>query len=506
MTSMADHVSQLPSSRWGITAHPSGRTDEDQASAATRLFTWCEQLVGIDGAVIHMAAEPGLQVTWVAEGRALPAEAEVIDQNDPGPVARAFRHAVTQVVSRDVDLAAATVASFGWKSALCVPLMMESRVIGVFSAGWRSPVPVSRDAQLVLEAAASMTGAVFNRLGLIRDLNREQQRLRSVLEGLPVAASILDLTGPRVRWRNIRAQRLFGDVNKPDALERTFGLHVDPTVDGTTTSADYIRSILSEDVVPGWTVTHSSSGQERVLAPTIARLDSESLVVIHTDVTREVHIDQERSRFVHMFSHHLRTPLTPILGYARLLAERTLDEATRTDAAREIESAVGEITTLVARLEQIAALKPVDPQSMGRYPLGDLINEAWSRLGEHHQADIRIEDSAATSAICSRDHVVEALGEIFTNAVTHGSPPVIVRVSTDGDTQIRISDAGEGIPAEWEDAIFAPFVSAKSGYLAPVAGHAGLGLNLARGLILATGGTLTSTNGEFTVRLPIAVK
>jgi signal transduction histidine kinase len=421
-------------------------------------------------------------------------------------VARAFRHAVTQVVSRDADLAAATIASFGWKSALCVPLMMEDRVIGVFTAGWRSPVPVSKDAQLVLEAAASMTGAVFNRLGLIRDLNREQQRLRSVLEGLPVAASILDLTGPRMRWRNIRAQRLFGDVNRPDALERTFGLHLDPTVEGTTTPTDYIRTLLFDDVAPGWTVTHSSSGQERVLAPTIARLDSESLVVIHTDVTREVHIDQERSRFVHMFSHHLRTPLTPVLGYARLLAEPTLDDATRTDAAREIESAVGEITALVARLEQIAALKPADPQSTGRHPIKELIEEAWGRLGKHHETDLHIDGSVRTSVVCSRDHVIEALGEIFTSAVTHGKPPVLVQISEGGDAQIRISDAGEGIPAEWEDAIFAPFVSAKSGYLAPDAGHAGLGSNLARGLILATGGTLTSTNGQFTVRLPMAAK
>jgi signal transduction histidine kinase len=503
---MADQMSQRPPSRRAIAAYQAGRTDDDQAGAAAKLFTWCEQLVGIDGAVIHMASESGLQVTWVAEGRAMPADAQVIERTNPGPVARAFRHAVTQVVASEVDLTAATIASFGWKSALCVPLMMEDRVIGVFTAGWRSPVPVSKDAQLVLEAAASMTGAVLNRLGLVQDLKREQQRLRSVLEGLPIAASILDIPGLRVRWRNVRAQRLFGDVNRSDALERTFGLHAGPTEIGTMTSADYIQSILLEDATPGWTVTDASSGQQRVLAPTIARLDSESLVVIHTDVTREVHIDQERSRFVHMFSHHLRTPLTPLLGYARLLAEPGLDDTTRTEAVRQIDLAVVEITALVSRLEQIAALKPVDPQSMGRHLISDLIEEAWGRLGKHHQTEIHMEGSAAIAVLCSRDHVVEALGEIFANAVTHGKPPVLVRISTGGDARIRISDAGEGIPAEWEDAIFAPFVSAKSGYLAPVAGHAGLGLNLARGLILATGGTLTYADGQFTVRLPVAAK
>ena len=506
MSSLPDHICQLPPSSWGIAAQPSGHTDDDQAGAAAKLFAWCEQLVGIDGAVIHMANELGLRVTWIAEGRGLPPEAQFIGRNDPGPVARAFRHAVTQVLSSNVDLTATTIASFGWKSAVCVPLMMEDRVIGVFTAGWRSPVPVSKDAQLVLEAAASMTGAVFNRLGFVQDLKREQQRLRSVLEELPVAASILDTAALRVRWRNIRAQRLFGDVNRSDALERTFGLHTDPRVIGAITPEDYVRSILDEDATPGWTVTHTESGQQRVLAPTIARLDSDSLVVIHTDVTREVHIDQERSRFVHMFSHHLRTPLTPLLGFARLLTEPNLDDTTKKEAVRQVETAVGEITALVSRLEQIAALKPVDPQTMGRHPIGDLISEAWSRLGEHRHTDLHIDGSVDISVVCSRDHVVEALNEIFTNAVTHGDPPVLVQISTDGDIAIRISDAGEGIPAEWEDAIFAPFVSAKSGYLAPVAGHAGLGLNLARGLILATGGTLMYSSGDFTVRLPATGK
>src|SRR5690606_31856857 len=152
-------------------------------------------------------------------------------------------------------------------------------------------------------------------------------------------------------------------------LGGAFGLHPAPSLKGSMPSADYIRSVLRGDTAPGWTVTQSSSGQQRVLSPTIARLDADSLVVIHTDVTREVHIDQERSRFVHMFSHHLRTPLTPLLGFARLLADPALDDSTRVEAVEELESAVGEITGLVARLEQIAALKPVDPQSLGRHPV-----------------------------------------------------------------------------------------------------------------------------------------
>ena len=44
-------------------------------------------------------------------------------------------------------------------------------------------------------------------------------------------------------------------------------------------------------------------------------------------------------------------------------------------------------------------------------------------------------------------------------------------------------------------------MSAEPGYIAPRADHAGLGLTLARALILATQGELSYSSGAFTIRL-----
>jgi signal transduction histidine kinase len=480
----------------------SGRlTDSDHSTFAAGLFDWSERLVGIDGASIHMRTENGLELTWAAEAGNIHPAARQLDEHGPGPIARASRTAVTQIASEDEDLQGPVLRAFGWKSAVCVPLILEARVVGVFSAGWRSPVPVSDDMRLILETAASMSVAVLYQIGLVQDLKREQERLRSVLEGLPVSASIIDIAGPRVRWRNKQARDYFGDINAGDALKVTLGEHPTAGDDRIGDHDRHYQSMLRGETPPDRIEVGTADGQHRILAPTIARLDNELAVVIHVDVTRDVHIDHERARFVRMVSHHLRTPLTPLLGFVQLMADPTLDQPTRTEAIQTIEHSVLEITHLVTRLEQINSLQPVDRQAMSQPTVGRLVHEAWTGIEGADDLQLEVYGATDTKVRCAPSHVVAAMREIFANAVSHGQPPISVSISLDTDVDIRISDHGEGIPAEWEQAIFAPFMSIEDGYIAPPADHPGLGLTLARALILATRGELSYSNGAFTIQL-----
>lgn len=477
--------------------------DDQRAAVAAGLFRWSERLVGIDGAAIHMRSGAELELTWAAESKRLPEDVLRLDETVAGPVTRALTSGSTQVATADEADTTPVMRAFGWKSAVCVPLIVDDGIIGVFSAGWRSRTPVSDDILLILEAAASMTAAALHRTALAHDLDRERRRLRDALEALPVAASIVDITGPRVRWRNKIARRYFGNVTDPDALEVMFQSR------GTKLTREdpstRYRSMLVDQNAPRHTIVEDSGGRQRILAPTIARLDDHSSVVIHVDVTRDVHIDEERSRFVRMVSHQLRTPLTPLLGFFQLMADDSLDPATRQEAVAVIETSVNEIIELVARLEHIATLQPVDIYAMSAVRPENLVREAWNLL--ETDAELRISDRSGDSrALCMQTYVVQALREMFANALTHGQAPVDVDLTADTAITVRISDHGEGIPVEWERAMFAPFMSAKDGYIAPAADHAGLGLTLARGLVLASHGELTYDNGAFSIRLKLATR
>lgn len=499
---MNQHSDHRPKRREPHAPTAAGKlTRIDPHTVAEELFTWSQRLVGVDGAIIHMATEEGLEATWIQEGGNLSPDDRVLPSDDPGPVARAHRYATTQIVAEEADRLSPVMRAFAWRSAVCVPLVVDEAVIGVFSAGWRAPFPVSDEVRLILEAAASLGASVLDRMGLLHHLKQEQQRLREVLESLPVAASIIEIDTLRVRWRNNRARQLLGDVNA-DRAHRSTGPDNMGLIDGSVVATpDARRSLLRGETRTGRVRLRTASGQWRVLAPTIAQIDQATSVVIHVDVTHDAHMDQERSRFVHMVSHQLRTPLTPLIGYTHLLADGELDDVTRDEAAAAMTSSVNHLSHLVSRLEQIASLRPIDPLGMGRHTIGHLISRAWEALGAVDDNLLLVTGPTERQALCAEDHVVGALTELFINALSHGLPPIDVSVSADTDVHVRISDAGDGIPPAWERAVFVPFLSAEEGFVAPNAGHVGLGLSLARGLILATGGELTYSDQAFWLRL-----
>ena len=482
----------------------SGLGDFDPRAVAAELFAWSEKLVGVDGAVIHLATPQGLEAASIKEGKPLTLDDRVIRINHPGPIARAQRFATTQIFSEETEPSAPIMSSFGWKSAVCVPLVVDEKVIGVFSAGWRAPFPVSTESRLVLEAAGSLGALVLDRMGLLFNLKSERRRLRQVLEGMPVAASIVEVDSLRVRWRNSEARRLLGDVTPDDDQHPVAGTRLGLVETSRIVTAEDLRALLGGDIDAGRVSLRTADGQERVLAPTVARIDHATSVVVHLDVTHEAHMDRERSRFVRMVSHQLRTPLTPLLGFTQLLASADLAPEVREEATAAVTASVTHLTHLVSRLEQIASLRPVEPHAMGRYSVDHLLRRAWDHLDDVGDEMLVVTGPATRAVQCAERHVVDALAELFANAVSHGAPPVNVKVTVGSDVHLQISDSGTGISSEWEKAVFAPFLSAGEGYLAPAEDHVGLGLSLARGLVLATEGELTYSDRAFWVRLKAA--
>jgi len=138
-------------------------------------------------------------------------------------------------------------------------------------------------------------------------------------------------------------------------------------------------------------------------------------------------------------------------------------------------------------------------------PVRGVVGDAISTVRRTEpKAEIVLDVPDDLVVAADRDRLAQALDNLLTNALRHGSPPVRVSAQTVGDSvEIRVSDQGQGVPEELRARLFDRFATGVS------KGGTGLGLFIVRELARAHGGEATyeppngqSLPGGFVVRIP----
>ncbi|MBD2490924.1 PAS domain S-box protein [Aulosira sp. FACHB-615] len=222
--------------------------------------------------------------------------------------------------------------------------------------------------------------------------------------------------------------------------------------------------------------------------------------------------------FLAIVSHELRSPLNPILGWAKLLKSRRLDAAKTTQALETIERNA----KLQARL--IDDLLDVSRILRGKLSLNictvDLVTCLEAALETVRLAaeskSIPLQTDFAVSALPvagDPNRLQQIIWNLLSNAVkfTPEGGRVEVRLETVGNSaQIQVTDTGKGISAEFLPFVFERFRQADE-VTTRKFGGLGLGLAIVRHLVELHGGSVQVTSpGEnlgatFTVQLPLIV-
>ncbi len=202
-----------------------------------------------------------------------------------------------------------------------------------------------------------------------------------------------------------------------------------------------------------------------------------------------------KSRFLATMSHELRTPLNSIIGFSgRLQKKATLTERERTQLDRvranglhllDLVNDILDLSKLESDTEISLELKQVD--------VAVLTEEVIGRIG----AGVPIHLEVVSARVVRADP--RRLSQIVTNLVTNAvkfSVDKPVHVTLD-DEALRVTDLGEGIPADRLDAIFHPFVQVDGSKSRRHQGT-GLGLSIAHRLCALQGFRLEveSVEGE----------
>jgi PAS domain S-box-containing protein len=366
-----------------------------------------------------------------------------------------------------------------------------------------------------------MAGSLRTMTDELREAAIDEARLRgrieAVLGGMGEALVAADVDG-NVTDFNAAAEDLFGtparDVRgRPVA---SLSLH--------GPKGDNLAMRLSEPPTAPWAsegVVTRADGAEVPVAISGSALrgaagELAGSVAVVRDVRREREVDRMKTEFLSNISHEMKTPLTPIKGYAQMLATRDLPADRARDFAAEIVSGARQLERVINQLVNFATmaagrLEP-HPEVVKPRAVLDQVAARWAeRVGDDHQVERKV--SRGTPDLLVDRRLLElSLDELLDNAVKY-SPDggrITITAASDGNGSVLVSvaDRGVGVPADRLDTIFGDFAQG-DGSATREFGGLGLGLPMVRHVAQAHGGELRVESVEgrgstFTLRLPAA--
>jgi len=228
--------------------------------------------------------------------------------------------------------------------------------------------------------------------------------------------------------------------------------------------------------------------------------------------------DQSKDAFIATIAHELRDPLVPLVNASAVLKMGAADTAVVNRASDLILRQVRTISRLVEDLLDVSRVRLGTLElRTSRVELGDILQSAIGASvlvtgSTPHRLELGPIETPVY-IVADEIRVSQVLRNLLNNAAKYTDAAGVIRIALHceaAEAVITISDSGIGIPAGQLEAIFDLFAQAGQSGTPRSGGGLGIGLHLARQLVVAHGGTLTAHSAgtglgsTFTVRLPQA--
>jgi two-component system sensor histidine kinase ResE len=247
-------------------------------------------------------------------------------------------------------------------------------------------------------------------------------------------------------------------------------------------------------------------------------LEVKELVNAFNSMTARVQASQKSQReFVANVSHEMKTPLTSIQGFAQAILDGTADSSeSQKQAAGIIYSEAGRMHRLVLDLLDLARLDAGTANlQTDQVDITFLLGNVEERFGiQAGRAGIEVHVEVADLPLIpgDGDRLAQVLTNLVDNSIQHCSSGGEVTLAAHTEDQwlvILVSDTGAGISADVLPHIFGRFYRGDPSRTGGQDHGAGLGLAIAREIVIAHHGTITAQSepgqgSTFTVRLPLA--
>jgi PAS domain S-box-containing protein len=373
----------------------------------------------------------------------------------------------------------------------------------------------AQDLKELNENLLEMRSALMNVLEDVEESKRqiEAERRREVASFNALAEGVVAAgKDGRIFLCNPTAARILGM-----SAESVIGLPIDRVIRLFQEDGAVMQTRSFEDAYAGRTValgerlrlTRADGSYVPVSGIVAPYLDEENrttgIVAAFRDVTVEREIDRQKSDFISIASHQLRTPLSALRWFLDLLLAGDAGplKPTQKEYLTDMSTSVARMVKLVGDLLNISRIesgrtKP-SPERIEAQPFVESVVREFMPLVQ--QQEVAFTSSVAKDAgafYADPSMARQAIANIISNAVkyTPAGGSVALEVKREGsETIFKVKDTGVGIPRNQQYRIFDKFFRGENVVAQETVGS-GLGLYVVKTIIDLSGGRIWFDSAE----------
>jgi signal transduction histidine kinase len=211
-------------------------------------------------------------------------------------------------------------------------------------------------------------------------------------------------------------------------------------------------------------------------------------------------LDAARTEFYRNISHELATPMTPIVGYVKLLSDEELGPLNKAQkkALRAMDDCVRRLRSLIDNLLDVTGIETGRMRFMhAEYDFLDTTRRALAQVADRFaESKVQLVEQLPRGPLPAwgdAGRLQRAMIQLLDNAVKFtpagGCTGVRVRVMPSGHYELCVVDTGPGVTPERIQRIFEPFYQV-DGSATRAYGGVGVGLAIARRTAQGLGGDI----------------
>ncbi len=402
---------------------------------------------------------------------------------DAQEVLRTLRSKETEVLRKDGC----------WYSMRILPYLTVQKVVSGLVISFLD-IDEQKQAINELSAANQKLEETFQELSQSRD------RLKTLLETVPVGVMVIEKHDMRISEANREAVKLYGDILRDLSL----GIHADNLKHFKPDGSSFLpaempigRALLSgEAVLNNEVLVERQDGSRIVVLISAAPLHNKlgeitAAVTVCRDITDYKQAERIKDDFIGMVSHELRTPLTVVSSAIKTANDERVSQEERHDLLKEANSSADSLARILDNLLELTRHR-AGPMVLDKKPtnVARIVERSLKALRQRYpERTVKQNVAELPTVLVDPVRLERIIYNLLDNAFKYspeGSEVKVFARQENANIVIGVSDHGTGISSQDQKKLFAPF-----GRLEPEkAKGVGLGLVVCKRLVEAHEGRI----------------